>query len=112
MDVISNNLANAQTTATPGGGPFREQMVVFTPIQPGPGQPGGVAVTAIVGDTSPFPVAYDPGNPAANAQGYVREPNVNVTAQMVDLLAAQQAYSANATAFSDSVIEQQQALKI
>ena len=112
MDVIANNLANAQTTQTPGGGPFREQWVVFSPIPPGPGSPGGVEVTGIVASQAPFPLAYEPGNPAANAQGYVALPNVNVTAQMVDLLAAQQAYAANATAFADQVSEQQQALKI
>lgn len=112
MDVISNNLANAQTTATPQGGPFREQLVqlMALPLQ-ADGQ-GGVVVSGIVGNAAPFPLQYSPGSPAANAQGYVRLPNVDVTGQMVDLVAASRAYQANATVFSDVVKEEQAALQI
>ena len=103
MDVISNNLANVNTTVTPGGGPFRRQMVEFAALPQGAGSPGGVVVTAIVGDPAPFPLRYAPGSPGANAQGYVRMPNVNVTSSMVDLLAASRAYDASAAMFSDAV---------
>ncbi len=112
MDVISDNLANAQTTRTPGGGPFQREMVQFMAVPLAPDGAGGVVVSGIVQDQSPFPLRYDPGNPDANAQGYVRLPNVNVTAEMVDMLAASRAYQANATAFSDNVKESQKALEI
>jgi flagellar basal-body rod protein FlgC len=112
MDVISNNLANAQTTTTPGGGPFREQLVQMTAIPLQSNGAGGVVVTGIVGNAAPFPLRYDPASPQANAQGYVQMPNVSSTAQMVDLMAASRAYDANATAFSDVVKDQQSALQI
>jgi len=112
LDVIANNLANVQTTRVPGGGPFRRQMVEFMALPLGGGSPGGVEVTAVVGDPSPFPVAYDPGSPDANAQGYVRMPNVNPTSEMVDMLAASRAYDANAAVFSDAVKEGRKALQI
>lgn len=112
LDVISDNLANVQTTRVPGGGPFRRQMVEFQALPLGGGGAGGVEVTAIVGDSAPFPVSYDPSSPDANAQGDVQLPNVNVTSEMVDMLAAGQAYQANATAFSDAVKEGQKALQI
>lgn len=112
LDVIANNLANVQTTRVPGGGPFRRQLVEFMALPLGAGSPGGVVVSGIVGDTSPFPLAYDPGSPDANAQGYVQMPNVNPTGEMVDMLAASRAYDANATAFSDAVKEGQKALQI
>ena len=112
MDVISDNLANAQTTRTPAGGPFRREMVQFMAVPLSPGGAGGVVVSGIVQDQSPFPLRYDPGNPDANAQGYVRLPNVTVTAEMVDMLAASRAYQANATAFSDNVKESEKALEI
>lgn len=112
MDVISDNLANVETTRVPGGGPFRRQMVEFEALPLGGGGVGGVVVSGIAGDPAPFPVRYDPGNPDANAQGDVSLPNVNVTSEMVDMLAASRAYDANAAAFSDAVKEGQKALEI
>ena len=112
MDVIADNLANVDTTRVAGGGPFRRQMVEFTALPLGGGGSGGVEVTSIVGDTAPFPLRYDPSSPDANAQGYVRLPNVNVTAEMVDMLSASRAYEANAAAFSDAVKEGEKALEI
>ena len=112
MNVIADNLANVQTTQTPQGGPYRRQVVELAPIPMGAGSPGGVAVVGLSADPSPLPLQYDPGNPAANAQGYVRMPNVSPTAEMVDMLAASRAYDANATAFSDFVKEGEKALQI
>lgn len=59
------------------------------------GAPGGVKVTGIVEDQTPFPSEYDPSSPDANAQGYVRKPNVNVIQETLDMMAATRAYSAN-----------------
>ncbi len=112
MDVISNNLANSQTSETPQGGPFREQLVELSAVPLQAGGQGGVVVSGVVGSAAPFPQQYDPGSPLANAQGYVAMSNVDVTGQMVDLLAASRAYQANATVFSDLVKEEQAGLQI
>jgi flagellar basal-body rod protein FlgC len=117
MDVISSNIANAQTTRTPEGGPYRRQMVVLSPVyspnnfqdslqqamQPtsftGPSGVGqGVAVAGVVKDNSPFQMVYDPSNPDA-VNGYVQMPNVDISTEMVDMVSASRAYEANVTAF-------------
>jgi flagellar basal-body rod protein FlgC len=112
MDVTSANLANAQTTRTPEGGAYRRQDVVLqegsgegsfagalTGALGGPGgEPAGVEVAAIVDDTTPLRQVYEPGNPDANAQGYVQMPNVNPVEEMTDLIDASRSYQANVTA--------------
>ncbi len=118
MDVTAENLANAQTTQAPGGGPYRRKSVELTAIDPGgndfaallagaqgpsqAGAPGGtqVKVTGIVEDNSAPKMVYDPGNPDANAQGYVAEPNVDTVSEMVDLITEQRAYEADTTAMN------------
>ena len=116
MDVTAENLANAQTTRGPNGGPYRRKDVVLQTVQsdgfqtalasaagglPGTGggqQPGGVQVRAIAEDTTPNRRVYDPGHPDADAQGYVEMPNVDSVTEMVDLISASRAYEANVTA--------------
>jgi flagellar basal-body rod protein FlgC len=116
MDVTAENLANAQTTRGPNGGPYQRKQVVLQAAQPSgfqtqlagamgslPGQPaaqtpGGVQAAGIVTDTTAPRQVYDPGHPDANAQGYVAMPNVNPVTEMVDLIAASRAYEANVTA--------------
>jgi flagellar basal-body rod protein FlgC len=116
MDVTAENLANAQTTRGPNGGPYQRREVVLQTAQPngfatqlaaatggmpgtGSSQPGGgVQVAAIVGDPTPPRRIYDPGHPDANAQGYVLMPNVNPVTEMVDLIASSRSYEANVTA--------------
>jgi len=112
MDVTSANLANAQTTRTPEGGPYRRQDVVLQEqsgdgsfagvlsgaLGGGGGEPAGVEVAAIVDDTTPLRQVYEPGNPDANAQGYVEMPNVNPVEEMTDLIDASRSYQANVTA--------------
>ena len=122
MDVIAENLANANTTVTPGGGPYRRQEVVMAAGSGGNGGASsfagslgaamGVHVTAIVPDPSPFRVAYDPGAPGANAQGYVQLPNVNPVVEMTDLVVASQSFDANVSALSVAESTTQSALKI
>lgn len=99
IKVISENLANANSTAlTPGGAPYRRQVVSFKDHFDK--QAGGdvVQVAGVSGDPSPFPLHYDPGNPAANARGYVKMPNVNPLIEMVDLREAERSYMANMSA--------------
>ncbi len=103
MDVIANNIANANTTQTPQGGAFKRQLVVFAqkPTANASGE-GGVEVLGIVQDQSPDRLVFDPGNPQADARGYVHYPNVSVVKEMVDLMAASRAYEANVTAIQEA----------
>jgi len=109
MNLISSNLANAGTTRTPEGGPYKRKDAVFTatPAQSGfsralSGAAGQnvrqVEVTQVVEDQSPPRMHYDPGHPDANPQGYVAMPNVNVMEEMADMISATRAYEANVTA--------------
>ena len=99
MNVIANNIANAETTRTPEGGPFRRQMVLLRgeQLKPHVRNPGklGVHVKRIVSDPMPFRTVYDPSHPDANESGYVQYPNVRLAVEMVNLVAAQRAYDAN-----------------
>lgn len=115
MDVISENISNAETTRTAEGGPYRRKMVVYQ-CADNPGTfrsmladqtsadggtvPGGVKVTGIAEDQTPFSVEYDPSSPDANAQGYVEKPNVDLIQETTDMMAASRAYNANLTAFN------------
>jgi flagellar basal-body rod protein FlgC len=110
MDVTAENLANAQSTRTANGGPYRRKEVVLeqagggfagalASARAGAGGPdGGVRVSGIVQDTAPDRLVYDPSHPDANQQGYVRMPNVNPVTEMVDLISASRSYEANVTA--------------
>ena len=99
MRVIAENLANADSVATtPGGTPYRRKVVTFTPNLDRETGQTGVKATRIVGDTSAFNRIYQPGNPAADAQGYVQTPNVNGLIESADMKAAQRAYEANLNA--------------
>lgn len=99
MDAIANNIANANTTRTPEGGPYRRQRVVVREVRdPATGEPLGVKVAGMERDQTPPRRVYDPGHPDADESGYVELPNVNVIAEMIDMLSATRAYEANATA--------------
>lgn len=109
-EVVVSNLANADTTRTPSGGPYQKQEVVFgsTRIVPPSFQQTfnsvaasavrGVRVVKVVTDPAPPIRRYDPSNPDANAQGYVSYPNINPAEEMVDLLEASRAYQLNVDA--------------
>lgn len=97
MDLIAGNIANAETTRTPEGGPFRRQLAVFMEMQDASGQPRGVKVAQQISDDSELRKVFNPQHPDADAQGYVSYPNVDVVMEMVDLIAANRAYEANAT---------------
>ncbi|GAX91444.1 flagellar basal body rod protein FlgC [Effusibacillus lacus] len=132
MDVIANNIANAQSTRSVDNPnePYRRQRVIFSPVE-GSGSfasvlgnklqsPGlGVAVTAVEKDMeTPFKLVYDPSHPDAvkdpndPGYGYVRMPNVDVTAEMVDMIAASRGYEANVTAVNAAKAMALKALEI
>jgi flagellar basal-body rod protein FlgC len=112
MDVTAENLANAQTTRTASGQPYQRQEVVLQQVggfgatlqgaMHGTPVPGGVEVAGIVSDPTPDKLVYDPGHPDANAQGYVRMPNVNPVTEMVDLISESRSYEADVTAMQTS----------
>jgi flagellar basal-body rod protein FlgC len=102
MEVVANNIANAYSTRTPGGGPFRRQDVVFSAVldrrlgsSKGANQLGGVCAVDIVDDMSELPRVYNPGHPDADANGFVVMPNVQMANEMVNLMTANRAYEAN-----------------
>jgi flagellar basal-body rod protein FlgC len=115
MDVTAENLANAQTTRTADGGPYRRKEVVLQEVAKGGGfagslraamgsggRPGGVEVAGIAEDSTPNKMVYDPGHPDADANGYVAMPNVDSVTEMVDLISASRAYEANVTALQSA----------
>jgi flagellar basal-body rod protein FlgC len=114
LDTIASNLANATTTRTPEGGPYRRREVVFTPQAEGaePGAESGVTVTEIREDARQPQMVYDPAHPDANPDGYVAMPNVSVLEEMVDLISASRAYEANVTAMNVEKGMMQKALDI
>ena len=97
MNVISSNLANAQTTRTNEGGPYKRRDVIFkeTSFE---GQLASVEVDGIVTDPTPGKQIYDPGNPDADDSGYVTMPNVNMMEEMVNMINATRAFEANSIA--------------
>ena len=112
LDVISQNIANVNTTRTENGDPYRRKAVLFEERQKS--KPfseiladsqagevkGGVRVTGIVEDDSPFTLNYDPGHPDANEEGYVAMPNINIVTEMVNMISASRSYEANVTAMN------------
>lgn len=116
MNVIANNIANAETTRTPdGGGAFRRQLTIFRGEQIRRGanpQQLGVRVKNIIQDSTPLRTIYDPQHPDANAEGYVSYPNVNIAVEMVDMISAQRAYEANIAVIVSSSRMRQRALDI
>ena len=96
LRVIAENLANQDTTgSTPGADPYRRKTVTFAEtLDPAVGTPT-VSVKKIGGDMSDFTRKYDPSHPAANADGYVKMPNVNSFVELMDMREAERSYSAN-----------------
>jgi len=114
LDLISNNIANAQTTRTENGTPYQRQDVIFQPEGSNPNVPlpapiaarlesrgllsrqfGGVEINQIVTDTEEGPRVYDPQHPDADEEGYVTYPNVNLAFEMTNMLSATRSYEAN-----------------
>ena len=129
METIAGNIANAEVTSTPEGGPYRRRVVqmtanpvsptlVGTPLAGLPGMPPvpypdvagatapdaawGVQVTGVVEDASEGALVYEPGHPDADDAGYVRYPNVRITDEVVDMMDARRVFEANATVFQSA----------
>jgi len=107
-EVVASNMANAQTTRTPAGGPYRRQLVVFQAQHAPrfslaiaglhPESASAVRVAAVVSDRRPPVMRFEPGHPDANSEGYVAYPQVDPIEEMTDLLGAVRAYELNASA--------------
>ena len=96
LKVIAENLANANSLATSAGGdPYRRKTISFKNELDHTTGESRVAVDKIGTDKTDFVQKYDPGNPAANAQGYVKTPNVNMLVEAMDMREAQRSYEAN-----------------
>lgn len=115
MDVISANIANANSTRTAKGGAYRRQVALLAPQNPqnsfqkalrdslnSHAPYSGVKVAAIVEDQAPLKRVYDPTHPDAAADGYVEYPNVDVMKEMVELITASRSYEANATVLNST----------
>lgn len=130
LNTIAENIANAETTRTPDGGPYRRKQVALTAStefsqeldalttvhnklrQTNPNHIAGKTLTpssetefagvtaSVVEDASPFREVYDPGHPDADENGMVKLPNVDIVSEMTDLISASRAFEANVTAFN------------
>lgn len=126
MDVIAQNIANVNTTRTEDGTPYRRKTIVFQEKEADISfaqylseqsrqrylAGGGVRVTAVVEDPSPFREVYDPSHPDADENGIVRMPNVEIVTEMVNMISATRAYEANVTALNASKSMASKALEI
>jgi len=127
LNVIASNLANAQSTHTPGGGPYKRRDVVFQSmpvandfrrtfrqVASGPAAHAleGVSVSRVVEDRKPGQLIYDPHHPDADVKGFVRLPNVNVMEEMVNMIGASRAYEANVQAINATRTMWNKALEI
>ncbi|HDV7517583.1 TPA: flagellar basal body rod protein FlgC [Campylobacter jejuni] len=141
MNVISSNIANANTTRTAEGGPYRRREVIFKatdfdkllneqinkdnnflkyenplndPSSPEEAKPAiqSVVVDKVVRDDKDFRMKYDPSHPDANAEGYIAYPNVNPVIEMADLIEATRAYQANVSAFTSAKTIAQSAIDL
>jgi flagellar basal-body rod protein FlgC len=124
-EIIAANMANARTTHTQAGGPFRRREVVFESSgasafrlalahsgeSRGP-TPGSVQISQVVDDPSPAIMRYEPGDPDANKEGYVAYPAINPAAEMVDLMDSVRAYQLNASAVAATKQMIQQTIEI
>src|SRR5579875_707574 len=100
LEVVANNIANAFSTRSPNGGPYRRQDVVFSAVlnqrlRGSRSQLGGVQVAGIVEDMSDLHRVHNPGHPDADKDGYVTMPNVDLPVEMVNMITASRAYEAN-----------------
>jgi flagellar basal-body rod protein FlgC len=124
-EVVAANMANAETTHTPTGGPYRRKEVVFESSGNLPfrlmlakfnptltGNQPAVRVERVVDDPTPSLMRYEPGHPDANKDGYVAYPNINPVQEMVDLMGAVRSYQLNASAITATKQMIQQSIEL
>ena len=107
LEIIAANIANAETTRTPEGGPYRRQVATIERDAA-----SGAQVTRAVADPRPGRMVYDPGHPDANSDGFVEYPNVDLNAELVDLMIARRIHEANASVFQAAKSMLRRALEI
>lgn len=124
MDIMSRNIANANTTRTAAGTPYRRQVAVvrqisgnsFEDMLNGRSISGvngnGVEVAGVVEDQAPFKMVYNPGHPDADQEGYVLMPNVDTVTEMINMISATRAYEANVTSLNSAKSMAMKALDI
>lgn len=124
MDTISQNIANVNTTRTENGTPYRRRTVILeekdnttfsdylTQSSKEKLIGGGVRVSSIVEDASPFKRNYDPGHPDADEEGYVLLPNIDIVTEMVNMISATRTYEANVTSMNATKSMAMKALEI
>lgn len=122
-EVVTANMANAETTRTEAGGPYRRKLVVFRSQGPrtfpqmlnvsfGIQLESGVKVAGVVEDPAPPEMRFDPGHPDADAKGFVAYPNIDPVKEMADLMSAVRAYELNSSAVQATKQMIQQAIEI
>lgn len=121
MDLIAENIANAEVTRTAAGTPYRRKVPVFRTQQTdffdrilkgAMARSGGVEIAGIQEDSAPFKKAFNPTHPDADSEGYVSLPNVEVVNEMINLISASRAYEANITAMNTTKAMAMKALEI
>lgn len=95
LNTTASNLANADSVVAEDGQPYRAKQVLFKAVDMGGDHSRGVQVTGVVESAAPLRMVYDPASPAANAEGYVEMPNVNVVEEMVNMISASRSYQNN-----------------
>ena len=111
MDAVSDNIANMNTVSAPGEDAFQERMVVAEAVQYGSGQ-GGVRVARTDLGSADGRMVYEPTNPLADDEGYVKYPDIDLGDQMTQLLMAQRGYQANLSTIKSATEAYQQALQL
>jgi len=125
MDLISQNIANANTTKTEDGTPYRRKVLVFqqrsgdrpfseylTDASKAKVAAGGVRVLKVADDQTPLKRIYDPSHPDADKDGYVSMPNVDVSTEMINMISASRSYEANISALNATKSMAMKALEI
>ena len=102
LNAVASNLANADSVVAEDGQPYRAKQVVFDAKPMGGPESMGEQVTQVVESAAPLRLVFEPNNPAANADGYVEMPNVNVVEEMVDMISASRAYQNNVEVMNTS----------
>jgi flagellar basal-body rod protein FlgC len=102
LNVVASNLANADSTTSADGKPYRAKEVVFSAMPVGGADAQGVKVVRVAESTAPMKMVYDPKHPMADAKGYVSMPNVNVVDEMVNMISASRSYQNNVDVLNTS----------